>query len=83
MEAIKNFFIGKWAYRFQQLIILVLHLILLKWIMYVLSESGTLPMDQVFFHFLGLSIFGASLIRGSAHWAHVHWVRETKAENKS
>ncbi|MBC7429870.1 MAG: hypothetical protein H7336_14745 [Bacteriovorax sp.] len=67
-------------YRTQQLIILVLHLILLKWMFYTLSNSGRLPMAEVFYHFIGMSIMGALLIRGSAYWARHHYIKEIKHE---
>lgn len=55
-------------YRFQQLIILVLHLILLKWMHYSLTELGMEQTQVVLLHFLGMSIYGAALIRGCAAW---------------
>lgn len=65
-------------YRTQQLIILVLHLILLKWMFYTLSNSGRLPVTEVVYHFIGMSIMGALLIRGSAYWARHHYIKEIK-----
>jgi apolipoprotein N-acyltransferase len=67
-------------YRIQQLIILVLHLILLRWMFYTLANSGSLPMTTVFYHFIGMSIMGALLIRGSAYWARHHYIKEIKNE---
>ena len=67
-------------YRTQQLIILVLHLILLKWMFYTLANSGRLPTTYVFYHFIGMSIMGALLIRGSAYWARHHYIKEIKNE---
>lgn len=66
----KNF-INKdnFLYRIQQLIVLVLHLILLKWMLYTLQESGVLPFMTVLLHFLGMSVFGGLLIFGTAKWA--------------
>lgn len=63
-------------YRFQQLIILVLHLILLRWMYFVLSNSGAFSMTEVLYHFLGMSIMGAVLIRGCAAWAKYHHQKE-------
>lgn len=73
----KNF-ISKYNpwYRFQQLVILVLHLILLRWMYYVLSNSGAFSMAEVLYHFIGLSIMGAVLIRGCAYWARYHYLKE-------
>lgn len=68
-------------YRFQQLIILVLHLILLKWMYYTLSHAGTLPTQEVLYHFIGMSIMGALLIRGTAYWARHHYIKEIKDTN--
>jgi uncharacterized ion transporter superfamily protein YfcC len=65
-------------YRTQQLIILVLHLILLKWMFYTLSNSGRLQVTEVVYHFIGMSIMGALLIRGSAYWARHHYIKEIK-----
>lgn len=67
-------------YRIQQLIIFVLHLILLRWMFYILSNSGRMPMAEVFYHFIGMSVMGALLIRGSAYWARHHYIKEIKKE---
>ncbi|MBY0416010.1 MAG: hypothetical protein K2Q18_17695 [Bdellovibrionales bacterium] len=67
-------------YRLQQLIILVLHLILLRWMFYILANSGRLSMVDVFYHFIGMSVMGACLIRGSAYWARHHYVKEIKKD---
>lgn len=56
------------GYRLQQLIILVLHLILLKWMHYALTELGMEQTSIVLVHFVGMSIYGAALIRGCAAW---------------
>ena len=67
-------------YRTQQLIIFLLHLILLRWMFYVLSNSGRMPTLEVFYHFTGMSVMGALLIRGSAYWARHHYIKEVKKE---
>jgi len=54
------------GHRFVQLIILVAHLVLLKWILYTLYEGGVLPFSTLLYHFLGISIYGAVLIRTCA-----------------
>lgn len=69
-------------YRIQQLIILVLHLVLLRWMFYALSNSGKLQTSEVFYHFIGMSIMGALLIRGSAYWARHHYIKEIKQESE-
>ena len=53
-------------HRLTQLIILIAHLILLKWILYTLYEGGVLPMKSLVYHFLGISVYGALLIRTCA-----------------
>ena len=65
-----------WFYRVQQLIILVLHLVLLKWMHYALTETGVMTTQVVLVHFLGMSIYGAALIRGCAAWAKYHYEKE-------
>jgi hypothetical protein len=69
-------------YRMQQLIILVLHLLLLKWMFYTLSHTGKMQTMEVFYHFLGMSLMGAALIRGSAYWANHHYVKELKERSE-
>jgi apolipoprotein N-acyltransferase len=48
-------------------IIFIAHLVLLKWILYTLSEGGILPFQTLMYHFLGISIYGALLIRTCAY----------------
>ena len=67
-------------YRLQQLLILVLHLILLRWMFYTLANSGRFTMTEVFYHFIGMSVMGACLIRGTAYWARHHYVKEIKKD---
>jgi hypothetical protein len=49
-----------------QLVILIAHLVLLKWILYTLYEGGVLPFKTLLYHFLGISVYGALLIRTCA-----------------
>lgn len=64
---IKNFITREnFAQRVVQLIIFVAHIVLLKWILYTLSEGGVLPFKTLLFHFLGISVYGALLIRTCA-----------------
>lgn len=78
---IKNFITKQnIGYRLQQLVILVLHLILLRWMFYTLANSGRMPMTHVLYHFIGMSIMGAGLIRGTAWWAKHHYIKEVKSE---
>jgi apolipoprotein N-acyltransferase len=53
--------------RVTQLFILIAHIILLKWILYTLYEGGVLPFTTLLYHFMGISIFGAVLIRTCAY----------------
>lgn len=53
--------------RFVQLLILIAHLVLLKWILYTLYEGGVLPFKTLMYHFLGISLYGALLIRICAY----------------
>lgn len=53
--------------RFIQLMILIAHIVLLKWILYTLYEGGVLPFSSLLYHFLGISVFGALLIRTCAY----------------
>jgi apolipoprotein N-acyltransferase len=54
---------NNWRRRLVEVIIFVVHLLLLKWILYVLSEGGALPIELVVMHFMGLAVSGALLIR--------------------
>lgn len=63
-------------YRSQQLGILIAHLVLLYWMYFTLSHSGALSMLEVLYHFIGMSILGAALIRGTAYWARHHYLKE-------
>lgn len=82
-----NDFIKKYNvwYRLQQVLIFVLHLILLRWMFYTLSNSGLMTTNEVFMHFIGMSIMGALLIRGTAWWAKHHYIQSisNKPENKN
>ena len=65
-----------YKYRLMQLFILVAHLALLKWILYTLSEGGILPFNTLLFHFLGISLAGAALIRFCAWFYHRLYIKE-------
>lgn len=60
----KNF-INKNNYkeRLMQAVIFIAHIVLLKWILYTLYEGGVLPFNTLMFHFVGISVYGALLIR--------------------
>lgn len=70
-----------WFYRFQQLLILIAHLLLLKWILWVLAETNQMQATTVFMHFTGLAIAGGGLIYGCAMWAKHHHLKELKQQN--
>lgn len=64
----KNFFKDKLGLRLQQFIILILHLILVKWMIYTLSELGMERTEVVLTHYVGMAIYSGLLIRGCAAW---------------
>ncbi|HXH75960.1 MAG TPA: hypothetical protein VNJ08_13395 [Bacteriovoracaceae bacterium] len=75
-----NNFINRENYpqRITQAVIFLAHLILLKWILYTLSEGGVLPFYTVLFHFLGISVYGALLIRTCAYIYKRQYEKELK-----
>lgn len=67
--------------RFQQLVILILHLLLLYWITFVLNNTGNMEVSEVLYHFTGMSIAGALLIRGCAAWGKRLYEKEQNDSN--
>lgn len=65
-----------WQRRLIELFILVAHLLLLRWIVYVLSEGGTLQTEVLVGHFAGMAATGAVLIRFCAWLYHRQYVKE-------
>ena len=59
-------------YRLQQFLILIVHLLLLGWIMYLLQDGGSMSLKMVTLHFSGITLLGAGLIFGTAQWAKYH-----------
>jgi apolipoprotein N-acyltransferase len=55
------------GHRLVQFFILIAHIVLLKWILYTLYEGGVLPFKTLLYHFLGISAYGALLIRTCAY----------------
>ena len=53
--------------KLRQVVIFLAHIFLLLWILYTLYEGGVLPFSTVLLHFLGISIYGALLIRICAY----------------
>jgi apolipoprotein N-acyltransferase len=73
----KNFITRKnLQLRLTQLIILIAHLVLLKWILYTLYEGGVMPFANVLYHFLGISVYGALLIRFCAWYYKRQYLKE-------
>lgn len=62
--------------RLIQLFILVAHIVLLKWILYTLYEGGVLPFKILMYHFLGISAYGALLIRFCAWYYKRQYLKE-------
>jgi hypothetical protein len=84
LENLGSFVARHWTadlviYRLQQLFILLAHLVLLKWMVYALSESGTLATGEVLMHFTGMAVYGGLLIRGTAYWAQRRYLKENQA----
>ena len=52
-----------WQRRLIELFILVAHLLLLRWIVYILGEGGTIQTELLVGHFVGIAATGALLIR--------------------
>lgn len=65
-----------------QLLILIAHLILLKWILYTLYEGGVLPFSTLLYHFLGMSIYGAVLIRTCAYIYKRQYLKELEQSGR-
>lgn len=61
--------------RIQQFVILILHLILLRWIWYTLNNAGAMTTTETLLHFTGIGTFGALLIFGCAKWAKRRYVK--------
>lgn len=66
----------KFFYWSEKIIIVVAHLALLKWIFFALYEGGTMDTTKMFFHFTGMAIYGALLIRGTAYLVQRRYMRE-------
>jgi apolipoprotein N-acyltransferase len=80
---IKNFVTKEnFGQRMTQLVILVAHLVLLKWILYTLYEGGVLPFKTLMYHFLGISIYGALLIRTCAYIYKRQYLQELKKNGR-
>lgn len=79
----KNFITKEnFGQRLTQLLILIAHLILLKWILYTLYEGGVLPFSTLLYHFLGMSIYGALLIRTCAYIYKRQYLKELEQSGR-
>jgi apolipoprotein N-acyltransferase len=63
-------------HRLMQLFILLAHLFLLNWIIYTLYEGGILPFKTLMYHFIGISVYGALLIRFCAWFYKRKYLKE-------
>ena len=72
----------KLSYRIQQIFIGVIHIALLYWIFYTLNNAGHMPMLNVMYHFIGMSLYGALLIRGTAFWAKRHHLNQHRQKHQ-
>lgn len=68
--------------RLLQFVILVAHIVLLKWILYTLYEGGVLPFKTLMFHFLGISVYGALLIRTCAYIYKRQYLKELERSGR-
>lgn len=68
--------------RFTQLMILLAHIALLKWILYTLWEGGVLPFKTLMYHFIGISISGALLIRTCAYIYKREYLKELERDGR-
>lgn len=77
-------FINKDNYgqRMTQIAIFLAHIILLKWILYTLYEGGVLPFSTLLFHFLGISVYGAVLIRTCAYIYKRQYLKELEKSGR-
>jgi apolipoprotein N-acyltransferase len=67
-------------HRLMQLFILVAHLVLLRWIVYTLMEGGILPFTTLMYHFLGISLYRALLIRFCAWFYKRQYLKELERQ---
>lgn len=65
-------------YRVEQILIGAIHILMLVWMVYVLQNFSLYTIKEVIFHFAGLSLYGALLIRGTAYWAKKRYLQEIR-----
>ena len=54
--------VKKIYHRIEQLLILVAHLALFKWILVILNKGGAMTVSSLLLHFCGIALSGAILI---------------------
>jgi apolipoprotein N-acyltransferase len=64
-------------YRGEQVLIIVAHLALLRWILFTLYEASTITPMKMLFHFVGMALYGAILIRLCAYLAHRRFIKSS------
>jgi apolipoprotein N-acyltransferase len=69
---------NNFRHRSIQFIIFFAHILLLKWILYALYEGGILPFKTLMYHFIGMSLYGALLIRFCAYFYKRQYQKELK-----
>ena len=70
------------GHRITQLVILIAHIALLKWILYTLYEGGVLPFTTLMFHFAGISVAGGLLIFTCAQIYKRQYLKELKKHGR-
>ena len=62
----------------EKVILLIAHLLLLKWILFVLENANSMQNQEVTLHFLGLAAAGSFLIYLCANLAKFRYQQEVK-----
>jgi len=69
-------------YRSEQVLIIVAHLALLRWILFALYEASTITPMRMLVHFVGMALYGAVLIRLCAYLAHKRYLKSITQEKE-
>lgn len=67
--------------RIIQITIIIAHLLLLYWIMFALNQGGGLSTKALALHFIGMAMYGAFLIRGTAFITKRDFLKEQAQKN--
>jgi apolipoprotein N-acyltransferase len=70
-------------YRGEQVLIIIAHLALLRWILFTLYEASTITPMKMLFHFVGMALYGAVLIRLCAYLAHRRFMNGAEKNTES